>query len=223
MAKRFIDTKIWDKAWFRKLKPETKLLWIYMLTKCDHAGILDGDWEAASFFIGSKINDRRLPSIIKDKMVPIDDDQYFIPSFVEYQYGQLRSNSRPHLSVIKRLEDKGLNDYLQRVTINNQTLKDKDKDKDKVKVKVKERAEKFALEVVQIGEELKTDGDEIIDFIDYWTETNERGTKFKAEMQQTFDIKRRLNKWIKNNKEWEMGNKKNERKQMQYTGSKSLH
>ena len=33
MAKRFIDTKIWDNAWFRKLKPETKLLWIYMLTK----------------------------------------------------------------------------------------------------------------------------------------------------------------------------------------------
>ena len=28
MAKRFIDTKIWDKAWFRKLSPDNKLIWI---------------------------------------------------------------------------------------------------------------------------------------------------------------------------------------------------
>ena len=33
MAKRFIDTKIWDKAWFRKLSAENKLLWVYILTK----------------------------------------------------------------------------------------------------------------------------------------------------------------------------------------------
>ena len=26
MAKRFIDTKIWDKAWFRKLTPKNKLI-----------------------------------------------------------------------------------------------------------------------------------------------------------------------------------------------------
>ena len=67
---------------------------------------------------------------------------------------------------------------------------------------VKERADKFALDVVKIGEELKTNPNLIIEFVDYWTEMNKGGTKFKAEMQQTFDIKRRLNKWIKNDKEW---------------------
>ena len=221
MAKRFIDTKIWDKAWFRKLDTNSKLMWIYILTKCDHAGILDGDWEAASFFIGYNINNfEDLPKEIKEKLISIKKDQYFIPTFIEYQYGQLRSNSRPHLSVIKRLRDKGLNNYLQGVMINNQTLKDKAKDKDKVedKDKTKERAEKFSFEVFKIGEELKTGEDEIIEFINYWTETNKSGTKFKAEMQQTFDIKRRLNKWIKNNNEWKVGNKKNERKEMQFTG-----
>jgi hypothetical protein len=49
MAKRFIDTKIWDKSWFRKLDPKDKLIWIYILTKCDHAGIFDADWEAMAF------------------------------------------------------------------------------------------------------------------------------------------------------------------------------
>ena len=36
------------------------------------------------------------------------------------------------------------------------------------------------------------------DFTDYWTEMNRSGTKMKFELQQTFDISRRLNRWIKN-------------------------
>ena len=61
MAKRFIDTKIWDKAWFRKLTPKNKLIWIYLLTRCDHAGIWDADWEAAEFFIGEWVGYDELP------------------------------------------------------------------------------------------------------------------------------------------------------------------
>ena len=68
MAKRFIDTKIWDKAWFRKLTTKNKLLWIYILTKCDHAGIWDADWEAAEFFIGEKVAFKDLPEMIQKKM-----------------------------------------------------------------------------------------------------------------------------------------------------------
>ena len=103
MAKRFIDTKIWDKAWFRKLTPKNKLIWIYLLTRCDHAGIWDADWEAAEFYIGEWVDYSELPKMITDKMDYIEgDDQYFIPSFVDFQYGQLRENSKPHLSVIDK-------------------------------------------------------------------------------------------------------------------------
>ena len=68
MAKRFIDTKIWDKAWFRKLTPKNKLIWIYLLTRCDHAGIWDADWEAAEFFIGEWVGYDELPLEITTKM-----------------------------------------------------------------------------------------------------------------------------------------------------------
>ncbi|QDP68054.1 MAG: hypothetical protein GOVbin3264_35 [Prokaryotic dsDNA virus sp.] len=40
------------------------------------------------------------------------------------------------------------------------------------------------------------------EFIDYWTETNKSNTKMKFEMQKTFDIKRRLARWVKNNEKW---------------------
>ncbi len=44
-------------------------------------------------------------------------------------------------------------------------------------------------------------------FTDYWTEKNISGKKMKFEMQQTFDIKRRLLKWVKNNEDWSFESK----------------
>ena len=44
-------------------------------------------------------------------------------------------------------------------------------------------------------------------FTDYWTEKNMNGKKMKFEMQQTFDIKRRLLKWVKNNEDWSFESK----------------
>jgi len=214
MAKRFIDTKIWDKAWFRKLNTESKLVWIYILTKCDHAGILDGDWEAVSFFIGYSIKSfDDLPNPIKDKLVSIDRDQYFIPSFVDYQYGLLKENSKPHLSVINRLTEKGLANYIKTAP---DTVKDKDKDKD-----INKRQDKFIEKYKDTVIKKKYLDDEVENFINFWTERNNSGTKMRFELQQTFDISRRLATWVKNNKEWKIKNKKdkNERKEMHFTGS----
>jgi len=213
MAKRFIDTKIWDKAWFRKLNTNSKLIWIYILTKCDHAGILDADWEAMNFFIGTDINNYDdIPDSIKNKMEFIDENQFFIPSFIEYQYGNLKINSKPHLSVIKRLEEKGLNNYLQRVMI---TPKDKDQDKD-----IDKRQDKFIDQVNEVIKQKKYSNDETNNFVDFWTERNNANTKMRFELQQTFDISRRLATWVRNNKEWKLDKKvKDERKEMHFTGS----
>tara|TARA_R100000781_G_scaffold94684_1_gene59000 strand:+ start:6015 stop:6968 length:954 start_codon:yes stop_codon:yes gene_type:complete len=207
MAKRFIDTKIWDKAWFRKLTTKNKLLWIYILTKCDHAGIWDADWEAAEFFIGETVSFNDLPEIIQDKMNYIQgEDQYYIPSFIEFQYGVLKENSKPHLSVIKRLNDKGLLKGIDTLKSKNITPKDKDKNKDKDKVKEKDkkiREQEFKNKTLFIGLEVNDISEKQVDnFIDYWTESNENGKKMRFEMQKTFDIKRRLVKWKDNDKEW---------------------
>ncbi len=200
MAKRFIDTKIWDKAWFRKLPTKYKLFWVYLLGKCDHAGIWDADWELAEFIIGEQVIFDELPQVIKDKMKFIKGkDQYFIPSFIEFQYGELKEHSKPHLSVIKRLNEKGLYNPIERV---NLTLKDKDKDKVKVKDK-KTRESEFRLICKETSKDIKGIKENTISsFIDYWTESNMNGTKMKFEMQKTFDIKRRLAKWVNNEKEW---------------------
>tara|TARA_R110002012_G_scaffold55981_4_gene143021 strand:- start:3584 stop:4384 length:801 start_codon:yes stop_codon:yes gene_type:complete len=56
-------------------------------------------------------------------------------------------------------------------------------------------------------------------FVDYWTESNIAGNKMKFEMQKTFDPKRRLKKWIANQKEWNSPTKyKNEQFKLDATG-----
>ena len=205
MAKRFIDTKMWDKAWFRKLSPKNKMIWIYILTRCDHAGIWDADWDLAGFMIGEKITYEELPKEIKNKMekVPLHD-QFYIPSFVDFQYGELKENSKPHLSVIKRLNEKGLKTVLH-------TLKDKDKDKAKGKTKeIRElefQKETWTINNRKINPTMKVE--QVENFISYWTESNKNGKRMKFEMQKTFDIKRRLIKWRDNNIEWSKTGKAN--------------
>ena len=62
--------------------------------------------------------------------------------------------------------------------------------------------------------------DETNNFVGFWTERNTSNTKMRFELQQTFDIGRRLATWVKNNKEWKINKKeKDERKEMQFTGS----
>ena len=61
--------------------------------------------------------------------------------------------------------------------------------------------------------------DIIDEFCNYWTERNIGGTKMKYEMQATFDIKRRLQRWIKNQQEWKPITKhKNEEFKLDATG-----
>ncbi len=65
------------------------------------------------------------------------------------------------------------------------------------------------IDLVLAETELLMVRDDIIDdFCNYWTEKNIGGTKMRYEMQKTFDIKRRMQRWINNQKDWNVKVKK---------------
>ena len=141
MAKRFTESTKWKKLWIRKLDPKYKLFWFYLLDNCDHAGIYDADIESASFHIGIEYNKEEILETFNRKIVPFKKDKWFIPKFVEYQYGELNENNRAHLSVINILtkynllgSNKGLSSPLKG---------DKDKKQSKLKVKVKSKSDQI--------------------------------------------------------------------------------
>lgn len=143
MAKRFTDTNIWDKAWFRKLPPRLKETWRYLCDKCDHAGIWEIDIEALVFNVGESVTMEEIQSYFGDRVKPLDDEKIFLPSFIPFQYKcdpeNLNPENKVHKSVIRILEKYGVCKPLASPL---KGVKDKDKDKDKELDKDKESEKK---------------------------------------------------------------------------------
>ena len=104
MAKRFIETDLWKKKWFRKLPTNVKLFYFYILTNCDHAGMYDVDLELAEFQIGMDIDKDNILKHIGEHIEIIKDDKWFLRKFVDFQYGILKDTNNAHRSVIKQLD-----------------------------------------------------------------------------------------------------------------------
>lgn len=110
MAKRFTDTQKWKRPWFRALSPHAKVLWQYLCDECDHAGIFLADFELTSFQVGFKVDEGKLKDLLGDKIVKLEHDKFFIPSFFEFQYGDAKEGFKAKQSAIKTLRSWNLID-----------------------------------------------------------------------------------------------------------------
>ena len=112
MAKRFTDTNIWDKAWFRKLPPRIKETWRYLCDKCDHAVIWEIDMEALVFNIGEQVSFEEIMEILGSRLNHFCNEKIFIPGFIDFQYKcsveTLNPKNKVHKSAIERLKKHGL-------------------------------------------------------------------------------------------------------------------
>lgn len=108
MAKRFIDTGLFDDDWFMELSKDCKLLWLYLITKCDHAGMIKINERLCK--VQTDIKD--LSGTIKDlgnRIVTVSEHLYFIPKFIEFQYpGFPNSAVRQQHSAVEILTKHGL-------------------------------------------------------------------------------------------------------------------
>ena len=136
MAKRFTATEKWRDKWFRKLPAEYKLFWIYLVDECNHAGIWEVDFELANFVMGVEISEENALKIY-DGRIKKTGDKWFLPKFIEFQYGVLNPENRAHLSVINILKKEGLYKGLIRPLQGRKDMdkvKELDKDKDKERI-----------------------------------------------------------------------------------------
>ena len=126
MAKRFIDTTIFDDPWFMDLSKDGKIMWIYLITKCDHAGIIDINSKLLQFQTGID-NYNKTKKEIGDRLVFIRETYHFIPKFIEYQYpGFPKSSVKQQQGAVKILTEFGLYDPKRRTLINTDQRLSKD-------------------------------------------------------------------------------------------------
>lgn len=103
MAKRFIDTGIFDDPWFMELSKDGKITWFYLITKCDHAGIIQINEKL--FKVQTGVNSwSTVHEELGNRCQRVRDNYYFIPKFIYFQYpGFPKSGVNQQSGAIKRL------------------------------------------------------------------------------------------------------------------------
>ncbi|MEQ9823455.1 MAG: hypothetical protein ABQ298_03640 [Puniceicoccaceae bacterium] len=165
MKKRFTDCDIWEKDWVLDLPNEYLLLWYYVLSKCDHAGVFKVNLRSFCLLRGVKVShDRALElfNMDKDRIRVLAPDRWFIEDFIVFQYGEiLNRRNRVHDSICQCLERSGVNldsiRGLKEVIESSKrdqngvthAPKDKVQDKDKDKDKEKEIAVQQAVDAIR--------------------------------------------------------------------------
>lgn len=143
--KRFTETLKWEDPWYRRLSPVQKCLWGYLCDKCDHAGVIDLDYEAVSFQVGAEVSEADLQAL-GERVEKLPCGKAWIRKFVRFQYGELSTACKAHLPVYAAIKKHGLDD---RVLIPTalpvasplRGLQEADKDKETEKVGGESREE----------------------------------------------------------------------------------
>lgn len=106
MSKRFTDSEKFRDIWYRKLSPTLKCFWEYLLSECNNAGIIDIDFESASFHIGAEVTEADI-SKYDGRVIKLNDGKYFIPKFIQFQQGNLNIQNSAHKPIIECLKKYG--------------------------------------------------------------------------------------------------------------------
>lgn len=141
MPKRFIATEKWGKSWFQELSLADKCLWQYLCDCCDSAGVWEPNWKQATFQIGAEMSQDSLAAF-GDRIKLLPNGKVWIVGFIQFQFGRLSRDCRPHSTVFSTLEKHGIDPtpyesgppdrVAGSVSIGyHGTLLDKDKDKDR--------------------------------------------------------------------------------------------
>ena len=160
--------------------------------------------------------DEEISELLKYKILKLDDE-FIKVDFLDDQMLEIEKTSKKQSEKGKKSAQLRAEKKLTNPTVveNGSTDSQPDStnkirgDKSKVdKIKennIEERKLKFASTLEPF---LPTYGRDLLNnFYAYWTEPNTSGTKFRRELERTWDISRRLNTWAMNDKKFTSGQK----------------
>lgn len=130
--KRFTETTKWDDPWFHALSPAAKLLWEWMTSKCDAAGVIDVSLSIASFQIGMPIGAEAVTEL-GNRVETLPCGKLWIRSFIAFQVGTPSLECKAHKPIFQSLQKHNLERVLNGYSDGINTVQDKEKDKDKEK------------------------------------------------------------------------------------------
>jgi len=105
MSKRFTDITKWERPWFRRLPPGSKLVFLYLLDRCDRAGFWEIDLDRMEFELGVSAEKLQEDCFPKLKDVIVREGVIFIQDFISFQYpGGLNASNKAHKGILDSLK-----------------------------------------------------------------------------------------------------------------------
>lgn len=85
MARRYIDTGLFDDPWYMDLSKDAKILFTYYITKCTHAGLLELNEKLCKVQTG--VTDiRGALEGLQSRLIEVREGLFFMPKFLFFQY-----------------------------------------------------------------------------------------------------------------------------------------
>lgn len=191
--KRFTDnTKWYSNYWFRKLPPEYKLFWLYILDCCDQVGVWEIDYEHYEFVSGVHIDLNGIKEYFGDRL-KFFDNKLWIQGFIQFQYGELvdSPHNKPHKAYLQLLKKHNLlKDYTKSTDSLSDRLQEKEKEKEKekdkeikggvgVKIEVAEKVTLTQKEIETLKEKLGSRYEEAIEKLSAYKQAHNK--KYKSD------------------------------------------
>ena len=107
MAKRFSTIEKWDDLWFSELQPISKLLFLFLVDKCDNAGFVEINSRLHSFFIGISKQEYldALQTLDKVLVWSVSNEKIWLKNFIFYQNNlPLNIENNAHKQIINLLK-----------------------------------------------------------------------------------------------------------------------
>lgn len=118
MARRMYYDGKFEDPWYRKLSPQHKSTYEYILCKCDYAGVLDIDIDDLNYKVKNEIKFEDIKQIFQAKLIILDEQvsddlisrlKIFIPRFIFWQYKNELAPSNPvHRCVYGIFQQEGI-------------------------------------------------------------------------------------------------------------------
>jgi len=107
MAKRFSTIEKWDDLWFSELQPISKLLFLFLVDKCDNAGFVEINPRLHSFIIGISKQEYldSLQTLDKVLVWSVSGEKIWLKNFIFYQNNlPLNRENNAHKQIINLLK-----------------------------------------------------------------------------------------------------------------------
>lgn len=110
MAKKQVESTLFEEVWFMDLDLEYKMLMLYFFITCDHAGLGNLNFKMINMVLGHEYDKENVFIFLGDHIDEYKSNKYRLKKYMKFHYSE-DNKSQIYKSAIKKLKREGL-DYM---------------------------------------------------------------------------------------------------------------